>query len=183
MPLCSTPLGSPTGVPNTVLLHVRAYCAWPALTVVGTGMGTGWVVPGWVYRGVLPSHPATLLEEDPRSRQRSGPRRPPAGRLEWVVCGSGRTGVRRRRRALTHHSLRSGPLRWSVPSECRPWANRARFNVISQKLSENGQASPKSVEKAYHSPYFQNGSRISPLGFLRFPISPAFSHKELIGPF
>ena len=43
--------------------------------------------------------------------------------------------------------------------------------------------SPKSIQKACHSPYFQNGLQKSPLGILGFPFLPAFSHKELIGHF
>ena len=43
--------------------------------------------------------------------------------------------------------------------------------------------SPENVNKAYHSPYFQNGSQKSALEFLRFPFLVAFSHKELIGLF
>ena len=41
----------------------------------------------------------------------------------------------------------------------------------------------KYVKKASISPYFQNGLQKSPLGFLRFPFSRAFSHKELLGHF
>ena len=36
-------------------------------------------------------------------------------------------------------------------------------------------------EKAYHSPYFQNGLGISPLDFPGIPFLAAFSHKELMG--
>ena len=58
---------------------------------------------------------------------------------------------------------------------------RARFDLISCKVSQTAIVSPKSVEKACHSPYLQNGSQKSPLEFLRFLFWPAFSHKELIG--
>ena len=73
-------------------------------------------------------------------------------------------------------------------SPCRglPWTSpskRARFHVISQKLSQNREVSAKYVEKACHSPYIQNGSQKSALDFLRFPLFPAFSHKELMGLF
>ena len=57
---------------------------------------------------------------------------------------------------------------------------RARFDDISWKLSQNHEVSPKYVEKACHSPYFQNELRMSPLGILRFLFSLAFSHKELM---
>ena len=85
-----------------------------------------------------------------------------------------------------HHSLRSGPLRWQYTSpraNSRLWANKARFSDILLKSSQNREVSPKSVEKAYHSPYFQNRVRKSPLEILRFPFLPAFSHKELSGHF
>ena len=69
------------------------------------------------------------------------------------------------------------------PSYCRLLANKARFHDISWKLSENRGVSPKSVHKACHSPCSQNASVKSPLGFLGFPYSAAFSHKELMGHF
>ena len=70
-----------------------------------------------------------------------------------------------------------------LEQECRLWANRARFDLISQEYSQNRIVSPKYVHKACHSPYIQNWVQKSPLGFLRFPILAAFSHKELMGPF
>ena len=51
------------------------------------------------------------------------------------------------------------------------------------KLSKNSEVSPKKSEKACHSPYFQKGVEKSPLDFLRFPFSVAFSRKELMVPF
>ena len=60
------------------------------------------------------------------------------------------------------------------------WPIRARFNVISCKVKQNGQVSPKYVQKASHSPYIQNRVKNSPLEILRFPVSSAFSHKELM---
>ena len=90
----------------------------------------------------------------------------------------------------THHSLRSGPLQptlWASAGAPRAnpasWPIPARFDLILLKLSQNGIVSSKSVQKACHSPYFQNLVQKSPLGFLRFPISSAFSHKELMGHF
>ena len=64
---------------------------------------------------------------------------------------------------------------WVLPGPI--WA---RFDLILLKLSQNARVSPKYVEKAWHSPYFQNGLRISPLDILRFPFLAAFSHKELM---
>ena len=60
---------------------------------------------------------------------------------------------------------------------------RARFLLISRKVSQNRVVSPKYHEKAYVSPYFQNGLRKSALDFPRFPYLLAFSHKELMGVF
>ena len=146
---------------------------------------------GWVYRVgnrevYPPSHPATLLEEDPRSRQRSGPRKPCRGWSGWPA-GSGRT---RCSAAGTAISPPSGPGRsspasppWDMPLECRLWANMARFQSFYWKLSQNDEVSTKKCEKASHSPYFQNGCQKSPLGFLGFPYLRAFSHKELMGHF
>ena len=69
------------------------------------------------------------------------------------------------------------------PSECRLLANKARFHSYSCKVSQNGRVSPEFVEKACHSPHSQNGLQKSALEILRFPISAAFSHKELMGLF
>ena len=79
-------------------------------------------------------------------------------------------------RAFRARFAGSGPLPAS-------WLIGARFDLISVKFSQNDEVSPKSVEKASVSPYFQNGLQISPLDFLGFPFSPAFSCKELMGLF
>ena len=63
------------------------------------------------------------------------------------------------------------------------WPIRARFHLIFYKVSQKAGVSPKYVEKACHSPCLQNGSQKSPLDFLGFPYSAAFSHKELSGHF
>ena len=60
---------------------------------------------------------------------------------------------------------------------------RARYDLILLKVSQNGIVSPKIVNKACRSPYFQNGLRNSPLGIPEIPFSSAFSHKELMVPF
>ena len=60
---------------------------------------------------------------------------------------------------------------------------RARIDLISRKLRQNGQVSPKYHQKASRSPYIQNGLQNSPLEKLRFLVFPAFSHKELMVPF
>ena len=63
------------------------------------------------------------------------------------------------------------------------WANKARFDLILLNIDQNRRVSPVLINKACHSPCFQNGSHKSALQIPRFPVSSAFSHKELIGPF
>ena len=72
---------------------------------------------------------------------------------------------------------------WSSPANTRLLANKARFDLIYTKVSQNAEVSPKYVEKAYVSPCFQNGPQKSPLDFLGFPYLTAFSRKELMGRF
>ena len=115
--------------------------------------------------------------------QRSGPGRPCRGR-EWWEHGAGRP-------LHPDHPLQTpagssgarSAVRACSPSKAASWPIGARIDLISRKLSQNGVVSPKYLEKACHSPYVQNGSRKSPLEFLRFPFSRAFSHKELMVPF
>ena len=104
--------------------------------------------------------------------------------LEWVglvlgrtVGGDGSCTTLRARSVLPAGPPCTGPL------ECPPRANMATFDLILLNYSQNGQVSPKYVEKAYVSPYFQNRSQKSPLEILRIPFSSAFSHKELMGSF
>ena len=153
-------------------------CAGTAVSAGSTRVGYG---TGWVQGGAIPgTHPAARGEV---LHQRSGPGRPCKG-LEWWVQGLGRTG--RRDGSQDHPPGPVGPpvaLPVLGPSECRPWPIRARLRSIFRKLSQNGEVSSKSTQKACHSPYFQNEVQISPLDFLRFPIWPAFSHKELMGRF
>ena len=59
----------------------------------------------------------------------------------------------------------------------------ARFQQHFSKVSQNGEVSPEISHKACHSPCSQNGLENSPLDFLRFPFSVAFSGKELMGHF
>ena len=89
-------------------------------------------------------------------------------------------------------SARPAPTPPSGPGRCLqapPWVGtglpgqRARFDLISLKLSQNHEVSPKSVKKASRSPYFQNGLGKSALEIPRFPYSSAFSRKELMGLF
>ena len=108
---------------------------------VGTRDGySGWV-PGWVYRGEY-YPPSTLLGERSH-RQRSGPRKALRAWSGWSV------GARANGRAGRSYPTPAGPGRstpWpslDMTSECPPWTNRARFDLISHKLSQNGRVSPK----------------------------------------
>ena len=76
------------------------------------------------------------------------------------------------------------PRPWrGLPGTCLSSQQKERFHVISCKVSQNREVSPKYDEKACHAPYLQNGSQKSPLDFLGFPIWLAFSPKELMGLF
>ena len=147
--------------------------------VPGVGIPGGY--QGWVYRGSTPSHAA---RGGPASQRPQGAGPPPRGRVGWKQ-GPGDTGTAAGR--LLDHP--AGPVRPPCgppcpgPLECRLLANKARFQANLLKVSQNRGVSPKVVEKACHSPYIQNGPQNSPLGILRFPFSPAFSHKELMGAF
>ena len=138
----------------------------------GTRVGRGRAIPG-THRP---------RKEGPETAKRA-PEAPARG-LEWVVSGAGcvSLGVR-----LLDHP--AGPVGPPVappcpgPLEPRLLANKARIDLFYCKVSQNLRVSPKSSHKASHSPYFQNGLIKSPLDFLRFPVLPAFSHKELMGLF
>ena len=183
-PLYSIPLGSPRTGPNVSYVHaVDVWCTVVVCVYGGVSRrctGTGWVA-GRVYRvgntGTLPSHAA-----------RGGPRSRTAKRARKALQGPGVVVLRvrtywGRRRSYPHPS---GPVGLALPAlpgicpYCRLTAKGARFHVIFHKVSQNRRVSPKVVHKASHSPYFQNGLRNSPLGILRFPLFPAFSHKELM---
>ena len=115
--------------------------------------------------------------------QRSGPRKPLQGAGVGGVADVPGTAAGRLLRPPygPGRSLQALPV--SGPSECRLWANTATFDLILLKLSQNRRVSPFLIEKACHSPYFQNGLQKSALEKLRFPFSRAFSHKELMGLF
>ena len=80
---------------------------------------------------------------------------------------------------------RSGPLAppctWDL-ANAASGPIRAELRSFYYKVSQNDEVSPKKCQKAYHSPCSQNGLKKSPLEKLRFPVSPAFSHKELMVP-
>ena len=136
-------------------------------------------IPGEYYPA------STLLEEVPSTAERA-PEAPVGGWSGWYwgpgVLGYGDGGG----------DGSCTPLRGTVsppgaslagPSECRLTANRARFEVIFLKVSQNGQVSSKSAQKACHSPYFQKPVGKSALEIPRIPYFVAFSHKELMGHF
>ena len=156
------------------------WCSVCAGWVYGRGMVPGWV-GGWVYREGN-TGPSTLLEERYPDSE-AGPGRPSRG-LEWVVwvarTPAGSCTTLRARSvpcwALPVHD----PAPRAIPASGPIWA---RFRSIFSKVSQNEEVSPKSVDKACHSPYSQNGPRNSPLEILRFPFLVAFSPKELMGLF
>ena len=141
-------------------------------------------VPGWVwyqggYTGVGNTgvyYPATWCPQGGPHDSEAGPGTPAGG-------GVGGQEDRVRPSSQTTTPLRSGPAPLSGTSPRAIPASgpiRARFQSIFSKVKQNRRVSPKSMQKASHSPYFQNGPQKSPLELLRFPFSSAFSHKELI---
>ena len=148
---------------------------WCGAAVRVYGLGR---VYGWGSRVGIPGeyYPATQLLEGEVHDSEAGPVRP-------TGPGVGGHGARNARPATPPTPLRSGARSagW-LPSPCKAASGpiRARFHVKYTKVSQNAEVSPESVHKACHSPYLQNGLGISPLGFLRFPFWPAFSHKELL---
>ena len=140
-------------------------------------MGTGWGIPGWVPGWVIPGHPAGCSRRSPDSE--AGPGSPAGAGVGGL--GAGRTGT------VMYHP--AGPVGSPGPSlymtsQKRPsTAIGTRIDLILLKVSQKDEVSPEYVQKACHSPYFQNDAQKSPLGFLRFPFLAAFSPKELMGHF
>ena len=128
--------------------------------VSGGYAGTGLVRAGWVYRvgntGYLPSQPALLGERYPR--QRSGPRNPPCrgGWSGWsgIARANGGTGT-----VLVPPSGPGQPARGPPCTRTLQGPTWARFDLLFLKLSQNQEVSPKSVNKACHSPYIQKRVR------------------------
>ena len=147
---------------------------------MGAWVGIAGWVPGWAIPGYCP--PSGFARGEVHM-QRSGPRKPLQGAGVGGIWSSdvpaAGTGYPHPCGARSAHPWTS----LGYPSECRLWANKARFQSISYKVSQNGQVSPINVEKACHSPYFQNELGKSPLEILRFLYLRAFSHKELMGHF
>ena len=150
----------------------RAGCTW-----CGLGGCTGVGIPGWVWEGNTGYTPTSLKAEGYDSG--AGPGSP---------SGAGVGGHTLQRPLSYVPPLRDPvayglPVHASAPRDAASWPIRARFDLFPEKLSQNRVVSLKYVQKAYHSPYFQNGYQKSPLDFLGFPILPAFSPKELMGHF
>ena len=143
----------------------RDRCAGPA-GPLGWGLGgyTGWVIGG-LYR-VLPSclaHPPTSDR-----RERALGRAQGGSEAGWAYTGLGTAaGTAPGPPCGPGQAARCPPC--PGPSECRLTANRARFHLFPYKVSQNREVSPVFVEKACHSPCFQNGPGKSALEILRFP--------------
>ena len=142
-------------------------------------VGTGEYYPPTVLLGEGPARQTATAGSGPRNAGWSGSR---AGAGRYREYGGGGDGP-----APTPAGPgQSGPasLPWCRTSQnAASWPIKARFQVISCKVSQNQGVSPKYHEKACVSPCFQNGSRKSPLEILRFPKTLAFSPKELMGLF
>ena len=157
--MCSTTPRFSYGCPETCVQVVTlAYMVCGAGWYQGgyTGWGTGRVYQGgytgWVYREAIPGTQPCCSGSPPETAERA--RRPCRGRsggLRWAgepaapgtvpahPCGA--------------RSVPTGPP-WLGPCKCRLLANMARFHDIPQKVSQNRQVSPGSVEKACHSPQY-----------------------------
>ena len=182
MPLYSTPLGSPTAGPKRSYVHVPLALPTRVPLATARAYGPGWDqggYTGWVSGWAIPG--TTQPPRKEQAHQRSGPRKALQG------PGVGGWVQRVRPGSQTTHS---GPLDLRGPLRClgpflgqyaASWPITARFDVIFHKVSQNRVVSPESVQKASHSPCFQNRLQKSPLEILRFPFSLAFSHKELMG--
>ena len=154
------------------------------------GCGRGYRVgtAGWVYRvGVQGLYRVLPLHRARRSwYSGAGPGRPAGPGVGGTRAGCVSPWVFGGGTAISHpcgaRSVPEGPP-WICPQNAASGPITARLRVPLLKHSQNGEVSPKSVDKACHSPCFQKRSQKSPLGILRFPLSVAFSHKELMGPF
>ena len=133
----------------------------------GTGVGTG--------RGNTGT-PSTVLSGGDTSE--AGPGRLLQGAWSGWVSLQRPLCAQSPEPTLRARSVRPACPPWFWALLSGSWPIRAELHLISCKVSQNRGVSPEYVEKAYHSPYFQKRSQKSPLGFLRFPFRPAFSHKE-----
>ena len=168
-----------------------AICTCPTGASDGRSAGDGRVygprwVPGWVYRvgrgrGNTGTQPALLGERLVTAKR--APEAPTRGWSGWSLSSGARTAPGPPLRGPVGTPAGSLPVLALFSPGPASWPIRARFDLISYILSQNGQVSPKYVEKASISPCFQNWVQKSPLEILGFPYSGAFSHKELMGLF
>ena len=141
-------------------------------------------IPGGYSPGP-PSRPAASPPSpgEQSQTQRSGP----VGPAGAGVVGSGAAGVTVGGDGLLYHP--TGPVGPTGPSLYRTPQN-AHLGPIGRdlrsfliKLVKTVKCRRKVCKRPVIVPNIQNGSGKSPLGFLRFPFSSAFSRKELMGPF
>ena len=182
--MCSTTPRFSYEVPETAVRTCLACRTGGRRVGVQVGYCRRGMVPGWVYRWVIPgTQPLRDHCSGSKPDSEAGPGSP--------CQGAGVGGQVQRASGPAPHP--SGPFPavtgcfWDLleqdPTHGRLNLQKARLTSIFSKVSLNGQVSPKCVDKACHSPCFQNGLRKSPLGFLGFLFLPAFSHKELMGLF
>ena len=141
-----------------------------------------WVVrAGWVYRVGNTGSQAL-----PSYRAKGGPRYSEAGpvalqgRSGWYLgpeypCAPG-----------DHPSGPVGSLQappCHLPENAASWPIRRDSTSFSIKLVKTAECHQNMSKRPTLVPISQNGSRKSPLDILGFPISLAFSHKELMGMF
>ena len=166
--ICTCPAGTtPRGSPGT------------APTAGRVGIPGGYT--GWVGRGAIPGYYRGTTQ-----RPRKVPY--PAERAPEALAGAGVGGIwdRPRERPLTTPAGPGrvlGTLPVSSSSNAASGPIRARFHVKSSKVSQNGIVSPRNVEKACHSPYFQNGLQKSPLDISRISILASLLSQGINGPF
>ena len=143
----------------------------------GYWVGAGEGIPGRYWGGYTGYYPASLKAEPRYSG--AGPGSPTGAGVGgiWVQRPPELPGTTLRARSVPCGAL---PVPGTSPAS---WPIVARFDLISQIISQNGKVSPEKCQKAYVSPCFQNWLQKSPLDFLRFPYSESFSHKELMGRF
>ena len=152
------------------------------------GPGDWWDLARWVYRvGNTPSHPPSDIPGSTTARSQIPAKRAPEAPCRGAGVG-GYLGPSPWTRSpglpCTHPAGPVGPPAGpSLVQDPPPRAKGRDLTSFYRNLVKNQEVSPKCVEKACHSPYFQNGPEKSALEILRFPLSSAFSPKELMGLF
>ena len=174
--ICTCPSG-----PVTVRRHrAGRHPCWS--TGPSTGIRVG-IREG--YTGVLPTQLPRAEGAGMYSEAGPGIPSPAGGGVEWVVHAWDRPlRVSRCVRLVPYPPC--GPGRaWEALPGRGPGSSgkRARLRTLFSKVSQNDEVSPKVSKRPVIVPILKNGSRKSPLDFLRFPSEPAFSHKELMGRF